>query len=135
MAAGHDIYALKDGPLPAQRQMLVDTGIAIGRPRGTYGRLEAGSGMASQHGIAVGGGFIDADYTGEINVILWNHGKTSYKFKAADCMAQLIVENIQTHDAIEIDNQEDRERGTGGFGSSDIGPKRVIACEEPNVNM
>ena len=64
MAAGHDIYALKSGTIPAQRQMLVDTGIAIGLPRGTYGRLAARSRMASKHGIAVGGGVIDADYTG-----------------------------------------------------------------------
>jgi len=73
MAAGHDIYALKDGTIPAQRQMLVDTGMAIGLPSGTYGRLAARSGMASKHGIAVGGGVIDADYTGEIKVILRNH--------------------------------------------------------------
>jgi len=74
IAAGHDIYALKDGTIPAQRQMLVDTGIAIALPRGTYGRLAARSGMASKHGIAVGGGVIDADYTGETKVILRNLG-------------------------------------------------------------
>jgi len=123
MAAGHDIYALKDGTIPAQRQMLVETGIAIGRPRGTYGRLAARSGRASRHGIAVGGGVIDADYAGEVKVILRNHGNPSYEFKAGDRIAQLIVEKIQTHNAMEIDNQEDTERGTRGFGSSDIAPK------------
>jgi len=66
MAAGHDIYALREGTIPAQRQMLVDTGSAIGLPRKTYGRLAARSGMAGKHGRAVGGGVIDADYTGEI---------------------------------------------------------------------
>jgi len=91
MAAGHDIYALKDGTIPAQRQLLVDTGIAIGLPRGTYGWLAGRSGMASKHGIAVGGGLIDADYTGEIKVILGNHGDTNYEFKAGDRIAQLIV--------------------------------------------
>ena len=69
MAEGDDIYTLKDGTISAQRQMLVDTGIAIGLCRVTYGRLAARSGMASKHGIAVGGGVIDADYTGEIKVI------------------------------------------------------------------
>jgi len=72
--------------------MLVDTGIAIGIPRGIYGRLAARSGMASNHGIAVGGGVMDADYTGKIKVILRNHGNTSYEFKAGDHIAQLIVE-------------------------------------------
>jgi len=135
MAAGNDIYALRDGTIPAQRQMLVDTGIAIGLPRGTYGRLAARSGMGGKHGIAVGGGVIDADYTGEIKVILRNHGDTSYEFKAGDRIAQLILENIQTHDAMEIDNLDNTERGTQGFGSSDLGPKRLIACEELKVKM
>jgi len=66
MAVGHDIHARKDGTIPAQRQMLGDTGMATGLPKGTYGRLVARSGMASKHRIVVGGGVIDADYTGEI---------------------------------------------------------------------
>jgi len=135
MAAGHDIYAFKDGTIPAQRQMLVETGIAIGLPSGTYGRLAARSGMAHKHGIAVGGGVIDADYTGDIKVLLRNHGNISYEFKAGDHIAQLIVERRQTHDAMEIDNLDDTERGTRGFGSSDIGPKRLIKCEELKVKM
>jgi len=135
MAAGHDIYTLKDGTIPAQRQMLVDRGIAIGLPRGTYGRLAARSGMASKHGIAVGGSVIEADYTSEIKVILRNHGNAIYEFKAGDRIAQLIVQKITTHDAMEIDNLDDRERGTGGFGSRDIGPKRIITREELKVNI
>jgi len=135
MAAGHDSYALKDGTIPAQRQMLVDPGIAIGLPRGTYSRVAARSGMASKHGIGVGGGVIDTDYPGEIKVILRNHGDTNYEFKVGDRIAQLIVEKIQIHDAMEIDNLEDTDSGTQGFGSSDIGPKRVITCEELKVKM
>jgi len=135
IAAAHDIYALKDGTIGAQRQMLVDTGIAIGLPKGTYGRLAASSGMAGKHGIAVGCGVIDADYTGERKVILRNHEDTSYEFKAGDRMGQLIVEKIQTHNAMEIDNLDDMERGTQGFGSSDLGPKWLIACEELKVTM
>jgi len=135
MAAGHDIYGFRDGTIPAQRHMLVDTGIAIGLPRGTYGRLAARSGMGSQHGIAVGGGVRNPDYTGEGKVILRNHGNPRYEFKPGDSIAQLIMEKIQTHDAMEIDNLEGTERGTQGFGSSDIGPKRLITCEEPQVKM
>jgi len=135
ITAGHDIHALRDGTIPAQRQMLVDTGIAIGLPRGTYGRLAARSGMAGKHGIAVGGGVIDADYTRQIKVILRNHGDTSYEFKAGDRIVQLIVEKIQTHDAMEIDNLDDTERRTQGFGSSDLDPKRLIVCEELKVKM
>jgi len=50
-------------------------------------------------------------------------------------MGQVIVEKIQTHDAMEIDNLEDTERGTRGFGSRDIAPKQLITCEELKVNM
>jgi len=91
--------------------------------------------MASKYGILVGGGVIDADYTGEVKVILRNHGNTSYEFKASNGIPELIVEKIQTHDAIESDNLQDTDRGTQGFGSSDIGPKSLIWCEERNVKM
>jgi len=60
-AAGHDIYALTDGLVPAKGQTMVETGIAIGLPEGTYGRVAARSGMASKMGITVGGGVIDGD--------------------------------------------------------------------------
>jgi len=69
-AAGHDIYALTDGLVPAKGQTIVETGIGIGLPEGPYGRLAARSGMASQMGIAVGCGVIDADYPREDKVIL-----------------------------------------------------------------
>jgi len=72
--ASHDIYALTDSLVPAKGQAMVETGILIRLPEGTYGRLAARSGMASKRGIAVGGGKIDADYTGEVKVTLQNHG-------------------------------------------------------------
>ena len=61
---------------------MVETGIAIGLPEGTYGRLAARSGMTSKMGIAVGGSVIDADYTGEVTVILRNHRQADCSFKA-----------------------------------------------------
>ena len=116
MAAGHDIYALEDDIIPAKGKVLARTGIAIGLPIGTYGRLAARSGMASKNGIAVGGGVVDADYTGEVKVILQNHGTEDYQFKAGDRIAQLIVEKIQLPKAMEIDELDETERGTEGFG-------------------
>ena len=83
-AAGHDIYALKDGSVQAGEQVLVETGIVIELPEGTYGRLATRSGMASKMGIVVGGGIIEADYTGEVKVILRNHGKMDCLYKAGD---------------------------------------------------
>ena len=135
MAAGQDIYALKNGTIPAQRQMLVEKGIAIGLPKGTYGRLAAQSGKASKHGITVGGGVIGADYTGEVRVILRNHGTTDYEFKAGDRIAQLIVERIPTSEAMVVDKLVKTERGTQGFGSTDLDPNHLITRKEHKVLM
>ena len=69
MAAGHDLYAMENIHIPARRQVLVETGLAIGLPKGTYARIAPRSGLASKKRISVGGGVIDADYTGEVKVI------------------------------------------------------------------
>ena len=135
MAAGHDIYTLNYGTIPAQRQMLVETGISIGLPKGTYGRLAARSGMASKQAMAVGGGVIDADYTGEIRVILRNQGTSDYEFKAGDRIAEHIVETIQTSEAVVVDKLGEIQRGMQGFGSTDLGPKRLITSKEHKIMM
>jgi len=83
---------------------MVETGIAIGLPEGTHGRLAARSGMARKMRIALGGGVIDPDYTGEVKVILRNHGKADCVFKAGDRIAQLIIEKIANTNAMELDN-------------------------------
>jgi len=134
-AAGHDIYALTDGLVPAKGQTMVETGIAIRLPEGTYGRLAARSGMASKMGIAVGGGVIDADYTGQIKVILRNHGEADCLYKAGDRIAQLIIERIANADGMEVDELETTERGKSGFGSSDLNPKRWITAKEEGVKI
>ena len=94
--------------------MLVETGIAIGLPKAAYGRLAARSGMASKHGIAVGGGVIDVDYTGEVRGILGKHGTTDYEFKTGDRIAQLIVERTQTSEAMVVDQLVETNAGPKG---------------------
>jgi len=91
--------------------------------------------MASKHGIAVGGGVIDTDYTGEVKVRVGNHENTGYQFMAGDCITQPVIERIHMQDAREIAELDKTERGTEGFGSSDIGPKRLITSEEFKVTM
>ena len=135
IAAGHDIYALRDGTMPAQRQMLVDIGIAIGLPKGTHSRLAARSGLASKQGRAVGGGVLDANYTEEVKVIFKNHSDIHYEFKADDRIAKPIVERIQTSETITVKERVETECGTKGFGSSDIGPKRLITAEAQIIMM
>jgi len=128
--AGHDSYALTDGLIPVKGQTLVATGIAIGLAEGTYGRLAARSAMASKMGIAVGGGVIDADYRGEVKVILPNHWEADCVFKAGDGIAQLIIENVANTDAMEVDDLETMGPGKMVVGSSDLNPTRSITTKE-----
>jgi len=132
---GHDISALTNGWVPAKGQAIVETDIVIALPKGTYGRLAAISGMTSNMGIAVGNGIIDADYTGEVKVILGNHGQSDCSLKAGNRIAQLIVENIADADAMEIDDLATTERGKKGFGSSDLNPKGSITAQEARVKI
>ena len=94
--------------------------MAIGLPPNTYGRIAPRSGLAFKHSLAVNTGVIDADYTGEIKVILVNLGTKKYKIHKEDKIAQLIVERIASKEAILVENLETTERGTKGFGSSDM---------------
>jgi len=70
--------------------------------------------MASKMEIAVGGGVIEADYTGEVKVILQNHGEANYLYKAGR-IAQLIIEKIANADGMEVDKLETTERGKLGL--------------------
>ena len=89
--------------------------------------------MSIKQGIAVGGGVLDADYTGEIRVILRNHGTSDYQFQAGYRIAHLIVERIHTSEAVLVDKLSETERGTQGFGSTNLGPKRLIASKEHKI--
>jgi len=135
LAACHDIYGLTHGMVPAKGQTMVETGIAIGLPDGPYGRLAARSGMARKMAIAVGGGVIDTDYTGEVNVILRNHGEADCVLKAGVRIAQLRVEKVANADAPEVDDLGINEQGKMGFGSSDMNPKGSITAKEEEVKI
>jgi len=134
-AGGNDIYGLTDPLVPAKGQTRVETGIAIGVPKGTYGRLAARSGRASKMGIAVGGGVIDADYTGKVKAILRTHGEVECLFKAGDRIAQLIIARIANAEAIEVEHLGATERGPLGFRSRDLNPKGSIMATEEGVKI
>ena len=119
-AAGHDLYAQSGTTIPAKGQGIIGTGIAIGLPPNTYRRIAPRSGLALKHSLAVNAGVIDADYTGEIKVILVNLGNKQYEIHKGDKIAPLIVERIASEEAILVENLETTERGTKGFGSSDM---------------
>ncbi|TGZ82963.1 deoxyuridine 5'-triphosphate nucleotidohydrolase [Ascodesmis nigricans] len=117
-AAGYDVYAARETTIPARGKALVDTGIAMAVPAGTYGRIAPRSGLASKNFIDTGAGVIDADYRGEVKVLLFNHADTDFAVKEGDRVAQLILERIYTPDVVEVEELEESVRGAGGFGST-----------------
>ena len=93
LEAGHDLYIIENILIPANNRALVKISLAIAVPEGTYGRIAPRSGLATK-GITVDAGVIDADYRGEVKVLLVNHGKLDYEVKLGKHIAQLIVERM-----------------------------------------
>lgn len=120
-SVGYDLYSVADTIVPCQAgNTLVATGLAITLPPGCYGRVAPRSGLAVKHCIQVGAGVIDPDYTGEVKVVLFNHGDKDFEVKKGDRIAQLVLERCETPPIEEINIVEDTERGSGGFGSTGI---------------
>jgi dUTP pyrophosphatase len=92
--------------------------LQIAVPRGTYGRIASRSGLAAIFGISVGGGVIDADYRGNVRVILFNHSDVDYLACKGDRVAQLICEKINTADVVLCTTLDNTARGAAGFGST-----------------
>lgn len=88
-AAGFDITTIKDFELAPGERWLIHTGVAVQLPKGTYGRLASRSGLATRHGITVGSGVSDADFRGEIKVLLFNNGNFPVQFAVGDRVAQI----------------------------------------------
>ena len=96
------------------------TGLAISFPAGLYARIAPRSGLALKKFIDVGAGVVDADYRGDVGVVLFNHGDQDFEVKMGDRIAQMIFEKIDTPDVVEVQGLEDTVRGVGGFGSTGI---------------
>lgn len=124
-AAGVDLRAAIEAPmtiLPLQRQ-LVGTGLKIALPEGYEAQIRPRSGLAYKHGITVlnAPGTIDADYRGEVKVLLINLSDVAYEVKNGDRIAQMVVAPYQRIKLIETDNLDETERGEGGYGSTGKG--------------
>jgi dUTP pyrophosphatase len=121
-AAGMDLRAAIDETLviePGER-LLIPTGFAIALPAGYEAQIRPRSGLALKHGIGIlnAPGTIDADYRGEICVILINLGDTPFPIQRGDRIAQMIIAPVSHISWNEMDALPGTERGAGGFGSS-----------------
>lgn len=119
-AAGMDLYAdlADDLVLRPGERSLVPTGIAIALPDGYEAQVRPRSGLALRHGIALvnSPGTIDADYRGEIGVIVINHGAEPFAIRHGERIAQLVVAPVSRAVLVEVDDLDETGRGDGGFG-------------------
>lgn len=100
---------------------MVPTDLSIACPPGTYARIAPRSGLAAKNFIDVGAGVVDADYRGNVTVILFNFGKSEFVVKKGDRIAQLILEKIAMAEVEETEGDLDvTTRGEGGFGSTGV---------------
>lgn len=120
-SAGMDLVACVDAVVPPGSQWVaVETGIVFQFPADVYARVAPRSGLAFKHGIQVGAGVVDSDYTGSIKVILFNHGTEPFEVRVGDRIAQVIFEKIELPELEEcaFDDLNATDRGAGGFGST-----------------
>lgn len=124
-AAGLDLAAcLPEGPVrlaPGERR-LVATGVALAIPVGYEGQVRPRSGLALRHGLSIvnAPGTIDADYRGELKVILVNLGAEPVTLGHGDRIAQLVVAPVALAEVVEVDALPAAARGEGGFGSTGV---------------
>lgn len=136
-AAGYDLASAVNAIVPARGMCMCATDLQLLLPEGTYGRIAPRSGLALKHSIDTGAGVIDPDYTGNVGVILFNHGYVAFQVTRGDRIAQLILEKIEIVDVEEVPNHRVQKtaRGSNGFGStgskseSDLGQSSDFSIE------
>ncbi|WOH50807.1 dUTP diphosphatase [Bradyrhizobium sp. sBnM-33] len=123
-AAGLDLLAAvpADTPLilPPGKFAMVPTALTIALPSGYEAQVRPRSGLAAKHGVTVlnSPGTVDADYRGEINVLLINHGDTPFPIKRGERIAQMVIAPLVQAELVLVDSLTATGRGSGGFGST-----------------
>jgi dUTP pyrophosphatase len=121
-SAGMDLRAFLSEPvqLSPRERKLIPTGLFIELPQGFEAQVRPRSGLAARHGITVlnSPGTIDADYRGEIKVLLINHGDEEFVIADGERIAQLVIARHERINWLEAEQLEDTLRGQGGFGST-----------------
>lgn len=99
---------------------MIPTGLAIALPQGYEAQIRPRSGLAAKHGITVlnAPGTVDADYRGEIKVVLINHGPTPFVVRRGERIAQMVVAPVSAVTLVEMETLDETERGDGGHGST-----------------
>jgi dUTP pyrophosphatase len=123
-AAGLDLLAAvpEEAPLvlASGKCAMVPTGLTIALPPGYEAQVRPRSGLAAKHGVTVlnSPGTVDADYRGEINVLLINHGEAAFSIRRGERIAQMVIAPVVQAELVPATALSSTERGSGGFGST-----------------
>jgi dUTP pyrophosphatase len=123
-AAGLDLLAAVPAETPlvlaSGKYAMVPTGLTIALPPGYEAQVRPRSGLAAKHGVTVlnSPGTVDADYRGEINVLLINHGEAPFSIRRGERIAQLVIAPVVQAQLVPAGALSSTERGSGGFGST-----------------
>jgi dUTP pyrophosphatase len=123
-AAGLDLVAAVPETTPLVlapgKHAMVPTGLTIALPRGFEAQVRPRSGLAAKHGVSVlnSPGTIDADYRGEISVILINHGEAPFAIHRGERIAQMVIAPVARAELVVAAALSNTDRGSGGFGST-----------------
>jgi dUTP pyrophosphatase len=124
LAAGADLRAAVSDSAPMVltpgERALVPTGFCMALPAGYEAQIRPRSGLAYKHGVTCLNtpGTIDADYRGEVKVLLINHGQDPFTIHRGERIAQMVVSPITQPEFVEVDVLSETDRGAGGFGST-----------------
>ena len=121
--AGLDLRSSEDVTLEPFERRLISTGLAIAIPEGYAGFVQPRSGMALKHGLSMANtpGLIDSHYRGELQVIAINlDPREPISIKRGDRIAQLVIQQVPVVSLVEVEELDETDRGTGGFGSSGV---------------
>lgn len=124
LSAGMDLRANLDSPVvlkPFQRA-LIPTGLFMALPEGYEAQVRPRSGLALKHGLTVLNtpGTIDADYRGEVGVILINLGQDDFVVSDGERIAQMVIARFEQAELVVVEELDETERGHGGFGHSGV---------------
>lgn len=119
-SAGMDLRCSERVTLAPMERSMAPTGLKVAIPAGFEGQVRARSGLAAKHGIALvnAPGTIDADYRGEIKVLLINLGQETVELEKGERIAQLVICPVARATVEIVDSLDDTDRGEGGFGST-----------------
>lgn len=117
-SVGLDLHSIEATSIEAGKRAIVGTGLRMHLPQGVEGQIRPRSGLAAKHGITVlnSPGTIDSDYEGEVKIILYNTGDSTFSIEKGDRIAQLVLSPVAIDTALVLDNT----RADQGFGSTGL---------------